>query len=89
MEVSAGEAPDNGFDLGEGIPSIYRGRRSVTRFDVGSFLLQLDLDELSPAKDWLGDFSTSDNFRFNDRDPDWSTERRNRVENQGGDEERG
>jgi hypothetical protein len=52
-------------------------------------VLRHDLDELRPAKDWLGDLSTSDNIRFNNRDPDWSTERRNRVENQGGEEERG
>lgn len=46
-------------------------------------------NELRPAKDWLSDFSTSNNLGFSDGDPDRSTERRNRVENKGGDKERG
>jgi len=35
VEVRARVPSDNSFNLREGIPSIYGGRRSVTRFDFG------------------------------------------------------
>jgi hypothetical protein len=54
----------------------------------GPFSDWLDVDDLNPWKDWVIDDSPNDDFRCS-RDPERGTKDGSRVEDQGGEHERG